>query len=435
MESGLIVGLGAKCVGVRLLRRAILALSLVPAWALGAQGAGSVPHGADQAPPRGSTMVVSLISIGQGDEIWERFGHNALRFRDTTTGADVVYNWGLFSFSEKGFILRFLKGTGRYSMGGQRTDSFLAMYASEDRHAWEQQLNLSTEQKALAMDLVVENEKPENREYLYNYYLDNCSTRIRDLLNRVLDGQVHAATDTAITSNSYRSHTRRLLTDNKLPYFGVQLVLGRPADLPISRWDEMFLPVHMMRHFADVKVRGKDGQMLPLVASVREISRPVRRAPELERVAPKTAGYLLVGLVLALAMAVFARSGALGSQTGRTMFTGISLLWSALAGAVGTLALGMWLFTHHTFMHYNETILLLNPLHLALAVLLPGAVLRTKRVRGATTLVRAIVALSLIGLVAHVVPGLGQANPEILALAIPANLALLAGVMQIRKHN
>jgi len=204
---------------------------------------------------RAAVQVLSTV-IGQGDQIWERFGHNGVRFRDTVTGRDVVYNWGLFDFGQKGFMLRLLRGTMRYAMGGTKTEPFLDYYVGRDSHVWEQELNLTNAQKVRALSLVRENEKPENAYYDYNYYLDNCSTRARDLIDLVLGGQLRTATESVSAQATFRSHTRRLLSRDKLPYFGVQLVLGHPADRKISRWEEMFLPVRMMQSLKDVSIRG-----------------------------------------------------------------------------------------------------------------------------------------------------------------------------------
>jgi hypothetical protein len=191
----------------------------------------------------------------------------------------------------------------------------------------------------------------------------------------------------------------------------------------------MFLPLRMMRYLAEVSVRGADGQLVPLVAEQIEVQRSTGRVPELEEVKPKTVGYLVSGLLIGGLILALALVGARGIPARFILFGVVSVTWCVFAGLFGTFALAMWLFTKHTFMYWNETVLLLNPMHLALAFLLPGLSRGARRSRVVLALVAALSVMSILATLSHFIPGLGQRNEEMVVLALAPNLALFGGVM------
>ena len=157
----------------------------------------------------GSELTVYLMTMGQGDQVWERYGHNAIGIRNSITGSDVVYNWGIFSFEEPGFIWNFLRGENMYWMAGMDAAASVAYYRSLNRTVEVQELNLSPPQRVELVNFIQWNAKEENKYYRYNYFLDNCSTRVRDALNRVLGGSIKMATDTLGTGTTFRFHALR----------------------------------------------------------------------------------------------------------------------------------------------------------------------------------------------------------------------------------
>ena len=131
---------------------------------------------------------VSLVTYGPGQVYWERFGHNALVFRDPLSGRGTSYNYGMFDFEEADFMLNFALGRMQYQIAAEDADEEIAWYRSEGRSILEQELNLDASQ-VLALKAYLEtNLLPENRRYPYDYFTSNCSTRIRDALDKVLGG-------------------------------------------------------------------------------------------------------------------------------------------------------------------------------------------------------------------------------------------------------
>jgi hypothetical protein len=407
-----------------------LVLALLAAPIARAQGVGAV---AAPAGEPGSELTIYLVTMGPGDAIWEKFGHNAIWVHDAATGSDVAYNWGMFDFNEADFIPRFLKGSMRYWMAGYQAQPMIAAYAQMNRSVWVQELALTPAQRRELRDFVVWNSQPDNAYYNYNYFLDNCSTRVRDVIDRVLGGRLHATFDTVATGTSFRWHMRRLTQESQPLYTGMNLVLGEPGDRPISAWEEMFLPMKLHDYVRDVRVSAPDGTMRPLVAAEREVF-TAKRAPEPAAPANLIPGYLLLGGLLGGVMALLARAAAAGSRGAARALATLGTLWCLLAGFVGLVMVLTWTATDHTFMYRNENLLQLSPLSLVLMVALPRYVLRGRSAATAWYTAAAVAALALLGCVLQLLPGLDQVNGEIIALALPPQLALAWGVWLLRRR-
>jgi hypothetical protein len=379
---------------------------------------------------RGSELSVYLITMGPGKAVWERFGHNALWVQDNRTGVGRAYNYGLFSFEQENFIVRFVRGRPEYWMQGFDVEPHLRNYIAENRSVWVQVLNLTPTQRADLRDFLEWNERPENRFYRYDPYRDNCSTRIRDAIDRVLGGRLQEATDHDRTHRTYRSHSLRLVTDHRPTYVGLMLALGDPSDRPLSAWEAMFIPLEMRRHLRDVTVPGTDGRDEPLVVSERTVFESTasygRDTPPNWLPAFQAAGLVIASLI-ALPMLRPARA------TARVVAAVTASLWALVAGVAGVVLAGLWLFTDHWIAYGNENLFFANPVALLLAVTLPFAV---RGVRGARRLslwlAGAVVALSLLGFVLQILPWLDQVNGPIIALALPPNLALGWVVFRLR---
>ncbi|MFC1660689.1 DUF4105 domain-containing protein, partial [Gemmatimonadota bacterium] len=285
-------------------------LSLAPGSGAGASRFQEAEAQAVPESPNDRSIEVFLVTAGPGDAVWEQFGHNAIWIQDVDRQVGDAYNWGIFDFDQVDFVPRLVRGTMLYSMRPANPDSFLAGYQREDRQVWVHELALTPSQKAQLLAFVEWNALPENRDYRYDYYRDNCSTRVRDVLDRVLDGELRTAFEAVPTPTTYRWHTRRLLGRLPLYYLGIQMVLGPQADLPLSAWDEMFLPVRLMEWIQDVEVSDGEGGTRPLVSRERLTLESRTRGPE--PVAPPRAlpWFLLFGFVWGGLLLLLARSNA-----------------------------------------------------------------------------------------------------------------------------
>ena len=403
-----------------------VAVSLVLLATIPGRAAAQTPPAAAAvvSPVPGRQITVTLVTFGLGEEVFERFGHNALWIHDGSALQDSAYQWGLFSFDEPGFLVRFLTGDTKYWMGAEDARLRIAFERSRGRPITLQRLNLTTAQALLLREFVRWNALEKNKFYRYDYFGDNCSTRLRDALDHALGGAIRRATDTARTALSYRRESLRLTNGDAPVQLGIDIALGRPADVLLTQWESFFIPMRLRDAVRFMRVPGPDGVAVPLVSQEQIVQVPVDAKPITEAaVAPRLAPrYLVLGVLLG-ALVVVLRVMML---TRRSAAWGLALFgsaWSLLCGVLGVILLLAWIATKHVFWASNENVLLLTPFSLALVMLIPTAVLSERRER-ATRMVASIVAL--LGIVAGVlaiVPG-GQENRAVVALLLPVHLAL-----------
>jgi hypothetical protein len=404
-----------------------VALSLSLATAVDAQAVAQNPPPSPLAVAGpvepGSNLTVYLLTFGWGDVVWERFGHNAIWIKDRARGTDVTYNWGMFDFNQPHFLRRFLTGDTRYWMEAIDLEPMLRYYKQRNRSVLSQELNLTPAQRFKLKQFVEWNALPQNKFYRYDYYRDNCSTRLRDAIDHALSGQLQLATVTRMTSGSYRWHTQRLLKGDIPLYTGATLALGHPADNPLSVWDEMFLPVRMANDLRTVRIPDSAGTQIPLVRSEAAIF-TAGRPPEPAAPPNYFPWYVAAGIVVAAALIAVVRSAEGGHKVALFAATAIATLWSLIAGLSGTALAIAWLFTKHYFMSRNENLMHFDPLSIALVILIPLSVYGLRGVSKARKLSGFVAALSLFGFVLQGVPLFHQKNGEIIALALPINLAV-----------
>jgi hypothetical protein len=386
---------------------------LIILFALLAVGAVGVNRATAAEP--GDELTISIITIEPGDEIFEKFAHNAIRVRDASAGTDLLYNYGVFDFDQSRFFYRFLKGDLDYWVDEEKTEDALAWYQGHDRSIWEQDLNLSPQQKIKLRDFLIWNIRDENKFYHYNYYTDNCSTRVRDAIDHVLDGQLKSQLDAKPTGTTWRWHTRRLTRGNVLWYSALNTVMGPNIDRPISAWEESFLPVKMREHLRGVVVNG--GQ--PLVSAEYTLYTS-SRTPEPTQ-PPKwwIIGYLLVGSLTGGTIVWLAR------RPKRRAYLIVATIVAALLGVAGWFGLWAWLCTQHWSVYRNENLFGFSPIAMLLAFALPRA-LRKKTPRAVLVARWSAIFIGLSCVLAIILKPVlpTQVNGEALALVLPINLAL-----------
>lgn len=382
------------------------------------------PSAPSSPPPPGSELDVYVMTMGQGDLLWERFGHNAIGIRDRATGLDLVYNWGMFSFDQPGFLPRFLRGEMFYWMAPFDAGQTLAAYRQSNRSVTVQHLHLSAAQKDSLRRLVEWNARDENKFYRYDYYRDNCSTRVRDALDLVLGGAIRRATEPTITTRTYRDHSLRLMDGMFWTRTGIDLGLGAPTDRPISAWEAMFIPMEVQRRLRDIRIPDSAGTLVPLVAS-EDVLFQATRTPERMDVPRPASGALVAGVLVAALML------ALGFRTpGRGAAITLSLIWALGAGFFGLLLLLLWVATQHVATHGNQNLFFVQPLWLGVAAMIPFARKGRRSRDWLLRLVRISAVLALIGVVVALTP-VGQPSGAIAAFAAPVALAAYLLVLRV----
>ena len=398
---------------------------LIASGRLMGQDTGAAAPAADPAdqPEPGSQLAVSLLTIGPGDAVWELFGHNALRIRDRMTGSDDVVHWGLFSFRQANFLARFLRGEMTYSMGYQTFAEAMAEHRARNRSVWEQELNLSPADRVALVLAIRKNLRDPG--YRYEYFLRNCSTRIRNLLDAVVDGRLQSASRGS-PGHTYRFHARRLTEPRPAIWAGIDLLLGPRADAPITGWEGAFVPMVLRDQMRLVELAGADGNAVPLVASETQLNEADRRP---EAAAPR--GFVwpipALGLALGSLLALAGRLAGRGVLAGRLGLAALGGLWGLVAGGLG-IVLVLMHFTGHVWAYWNENILQLTPLSALLAFLVPVAALRGRPAPWTTRIAFVVLVVSAAGFAAQILPGVDQQNGELAGFALAMHAGLWVGL-------
>lgn len=413
MRAALLVGL------LLMLVVANLGSAQTPApWALGAS--------------RAEDLAVRLVTIAPSDPIYTWWGHSALIVEDLRLGISRFYNYGLFSFEQERFVLNFTMGRLWFQVGASDTERELAYYRYLGRSIRIQTLDLPPDKRLEMARFLENNILPRNRTYLYNHYYDNCATRVRDLIDASVDGRLAAAT--AVPGRmTLREHTRRFTEGNFYMDWLLMFLMSDVIDHPITKWEEMFLPIEMERNVAVLRYTDETGTERPLVSeSVLYFDAP-RQRPVPDRAAPLCFRALIPGLILGLPAVLFGiliRRGISnrGKKTGWVLFGIYSAAVGLILGLLGSALFFMSTFTDHTVTYGNENLFLANPL--ALAALPLGLVAVFGRVKKGRRLLQLfwflLAALACVYLLLKIFPFFDQQNGPAIATILPVLFAFAA---------
>ncbi len=374
----------------------LFALSLVPAQAFAA--------------PR-----VGVVTMGPGDEYWSRFGHDAILLDDRADhphSEPTLYNFGYFDLDEPGFLWHFVQGRANYRLVALPAGEDLAQYAQAGRGASVQWLDFTPQQAASLQRDLEWNARPENARYRYDYFTQDCTTRVRDALDRALGGLLRAQLTAPSQGLTYRFEAVRLGSPEPWMGLGIHFALGPYADRPLSRWDEAFIPQRLQASLRTIRTAAGT----PLVTGETELL-PQRLPPAPSDFPHWRIGFVLAGILLAL-LALF---GARAAPRTTAAFAG--LYWLK-CGVMGTGLILIWAFTAHVAIYGNENILLASPLCLAL---LPGAwaLLHGREPpRWHRTMLLLVASSAGIALFLKFFPFRIQGNGDWIALFLPVQLAL-----------
>lgn len=306
-------------------------------------------------------MEISLLTCAPGQEVYSLYGHTALKI-DFPQGdypvpgelSPFVANWGMFSFRKSFFVLRFVFGLTDYEMGIADEASFCEEYRRSGRSVIQQTLNLTATEKLAIWKAVAENYKPENREYRYNYFYDNCTTRARDIVTQNVDGTVVYKNQQS-EYPSYRQLIHQMNTLYPWARFGNDMLLGVKADKQTTLTEQQFLPFNLKKDFAQAKIVDRSGKERPLVKSERLIvNADAQTQGSSFPLRPIACAWLLLAAVV-IATAVEHKRGA------NWWLFDIGLLTAV--GCAGVV-LFLMIFSQHPTVSLNLQLLLLNPLPL-----------------------------------------------------------------------
>jgi hypothetical protein len=379
--------------------------------------------------------TISLITMSPGDPIFFRFGHNAILVHDSLTRTHRVYNWGTFSFDEPGLVQKFLRGRLTYWLSAQGLAPTLHHYDSENRWIVEQELDLTREQKLRIVRLIEENARPENRQYRYHYYKDNCSTRVRDILDEVLEGKLKAVS-TSPSSLTFRGQTSRLVADVWWGHFFLNLAMGSFIDQPITEWEEMFVPEKVQQMVRKVQNTDASGRMVPLVKEEKTLVQAPGRKPPPDTPPTRWPQFLLVGAILGagfgwagLRLLKHPKKNGKKTPVGKRLLLGLPLFTlTTLTGFLGLIFLFFWTLTDHEVAYHNENLMQMGPWTAAFPIIAVGLMRDRPWAKSSFRwLAYATAALSFLGLLLKALPFFDQVNVPIIAMMLPIWLGVAAG--------
>lgn len=185
---------------------------------------------------------ISILTIGPGDNLYDRFGHSAFRIRDAENDIDWAYNYGVYDFNTPNFYTKFARGKLLYKLAVSEYEPFLNSYIAQDRWVKEQVLDLSYSEKKALFDFLQNNAKPENRDYLYDFFYDNCATKIRDVLVSVLGDKLKYTDDLAAEGYTFRELIQQNVHYNTWGSLGMDVAIGAVVDKKATSWEYQFLP-------------------------------------------------------------------------------------------------------------------------------------------------------------------------------------------------
>jgi hypothetical protein len=377
---------------------------------------------ADATAGSADSLTVYVMTMGPGDHPFLRFGHDAIWIRDAEARTDRVYNFGTFRFDSPRLIVDFLGGRLSYWLSVSSLRSVLLEYQHENRDISVQELRLSPEAERVLRDRLDENARPENRAYKYDYFLDNCSTRVRDALQGVIAGSSFQENARAPARMTLRQHALRMTAEPLWFYVALDLVLGPEVDRAIDRWTEMFLPAELARGLAAT----------PGVVVGETVLFEANRPPSREAPPPWGRWFFLTGAALGAAFAALGWAAA-RSRWARVPLGGLIAIWGLLVGFVGCFLLYAWVFTDHVVAHRNQNILLCAPWALAFVVFgigvalgRPGALRKLFALAAAATVAALLACLLKVGVVRH------QDNGALIAFFLPAWAGIAAGLALLK---
>ena len=288
---------------------------------------------------------ISVLSIGPGYLLNDSFGHSAIRVKDPLYNFDVVYDYGRYDFEAEGFYLNFAQGKLNYMIGRTEFEDFLSFYEYQNRRVQEQQLNLSTKQKTAFYYFLTENIKPENQSYPYDFFYNNCATKITDAIESILGDQITYLPDSTFKQETFRNLIRSDLNQNSWGSLGIDVALGSKIDQTATVKEHLFLPKNIYLLLENARIGSTD---LKIVKKSKTLN------PSTFVKASEGFGSPLAILSL-VAFAILFVTFRDHKKNKRSKWLDVSLF--AVTGFIGLVLLLLWFATDHTATADNYNLL------------------------------------------------------------------------------
>jgi hypothetical protein len=307
-----------------------------------------------------SQVEIFLATRDIGHEVYSKYGHTIVRVLDHKTNIDVAYNWGTFDFEDPGFVPKFLEGILIYNMSWGPWWEEVDISQYELQTMWMEKINLTNKQKETLVRRINWNAQPANVHYPYLFFYDNCSTRVRDLIDEAIHGKVKEATFTRKTGRSYRD---RVMEHNaSVPIFamGQDVILNSEPDREMSEWDDMFIPINLRESLLKIPAVDDDGKEIPGVTVLSD-TKVLTKFPRPD--IPPVNGYGLIWILAGLPAMIGLWLFRIRKRTKLAVrLIGFSeLVLGGLWFFFGVFMTLSWVYGSHTVLPRNVNLLLMWP--------------------------------------------------------------------------
>jgi hypothetical protein len=281
---------------------------------------------------------ISIITSGPGDVLYEKFGHTAIRVKDPMLQLDLIYNYGIFDFDNPNFFVDFTKGYMKYKLA--RYPFYIALKSSQQDKRWvkEQVLNLTEEQKNKFFQILEINATPKNASYLYDPYFDNCATKPRDIIKKVLGDNLIFKDNFVSEDLSLRQLMNKEIHLNTWGSLGINVALGSRLDKVATANEYLYLPDYVFEALNSSKVL-KEGKESDLVLKMNVLLDFEEKKSESDNISP----FLVILLLSLIGMFITYKDF---KNDKRTKWLDFTLFFST--GIIGLLIINLWFFTNHS---------------------------------------------------------------------------------------
>ena len=300
-----------------------------------------------QFPRLSGQAEISIITIGPGANLYDSFGHGAIRIQDPYLSFDKVYNYGTFDSFQDGFYVKFAQGKLNYRLAIQDYKRFLGNYQAQNRWITEQVLDLTQVERQEIFEFLENNAIPENSYYLYDFFYDNCATKLRDVVRDVLGDKLTFNNDHLTEEKTFRD----LIQENTFNFpwwdFGIDIALGAVIDVNATPEEHMFLPDYIMQAYANATIT-RDGREVSAVKATNKLFESDYYETPKETLSP-----WMIFSFLMIIVVVFTYRDTV--QNMRARYLDFTILF--VTGLVGVLVALLWFATDHTATAKNLNLL------------------------------------------------------------------------------
>ncbi|HMV08275.1 MAG TPA: DUF4105 domain-containing protein [Cyclobacteriaceae bacterium] len=300
--------------------------------------------------PLSENAQISVLTLGPyQSELYSAFGHSAIRVYDPASGSDLAFNYGVFDFDQPNFYLNFTRGHLLYKLGVYPYDLFRDHYISHNRYVHEQVLNLTQAQKQKVFDYLFWNAQPENVDYLYDYFYNNCATKVRDVFVEVFADSIKFDATYAPGGYTVRDLTHSYLSQQPWGELGIEICLGQPMDKTLTTYEYMFIPDYIESGFNRATLNGK-----PIVRENVSVYESKPEAASFSIFRP----WIVFGLFLVIVIALTIRD-----WRRKRLAKWFDVVLFSVMGWLGLLLFILWVATDHHAAAKNWNLLWAFPLH------------------------------------------------------------------------